>query len=173
METTNSEAFKKHKDFLVRKSHCKIVREKYLDELRKILLCDVSDEIFLSLEMTDKLRDPNAHQPYEKFEHDCFKKEFLFSNKQQLKFYLEKLQALNNEKLYVLTDYSQYCGAVEIKHIGHFNFKFEVHDEHAGTIIFLARSGIDRLMLDSNEENGEYYIEVEAQGKNWSKVNLT
>ena len=61
---------------------------------------------------------------------------------------------------------------MSIDGLDEFNFSFDFSDEHAGIIVLLAENQLDKLLLDFYEDGGVTYLDIEAYGENWSKVDF-
>lgn len=84
--------------------------------------------------------------------------------------YIKKLQKLNDQSIYIWTNNANGLGLYRADSLSAitWGFPFEINE---GIIVFIASDLEDKLIFDFflDEKNNEL-VEIEAQGKNWSKV---
>jgi DNA-directed RNA polymerase beta' subunit len=156
---------KNKKDLLFKKNQCKEVLEKYLAEIEKLSLQKITSNDLISLEKTEELRVKSLI--YDSKNYPVLKDTFLFKQKEKLKQVLDKLYNLYSGKILIFTDYSEYCGCIELKSLKYFNAYFDFKDEHSGIISIISKDLKNNLLLDFYEEESEFYLDIEVQGKNW------
>ncbi len=143
----------------------------YLSKLTFLSGKEVYKEDLLTLDFTDSFRE-KAHD-YEKF----IKKEFTipFPQKKEKEFamYIDRLFESSKQNIYIGISGTQECGLYKFNDIKSVNFDFDFDFEESESITFITVDGKNYLLLDFEIDNmGNHLINIEAQGENWSSVEL-
>lgn len=129
----------------------------YLQELSRLLLCDVDSSKLLSIVETDKFLGSISY--FQNQEADYIRV-IKFSEKDLLKEILhENVSDWNVPYMLCLSD-SLVCGLMPIPSLHCFNWDFKFNDEAAGIISFTRVDGIEDIVLDYEEEFGEQILEI-------------
>ncbi len=131
---------------------------KYLVELNKLLKKEVKKEDLLSIVDTDKFISQTSRA---KGQVPDYKQVFKFCDKQTQKAILMEEISNWNAPYMMYLSYSLDCGLMKIPSLHCFNWDFSFYDEHAGIIIFTRVDGVEEIVLDYYEEDGENFIELE------------
>ncbi len=158
--TNNTETVEQKKRRLYGRQHLVA----YLKELNAITNKKVDESMLLSIVDSDKVNSTLFEE--------CYKTRILFSDKEKLLLLIGRLISLKDGKIYLYTSYSEDCGLLKLDSLKDFNVNFNFNDEHYGLIIIILQDLSNKLILDFYEEKERYYLEIEAYGGDWSKLNL-
>lgn len=136
----------------------------YLKELNALTNIEVIEDMLLSVVESNKI----GSVPHE----NSYKTKILFHEKDKLLIFIGKLIKLKDDKAYLFITHSKKCGLLKLDNLKDFNINFNFNDEHAGLITIFLRDLSNELLLDYYEENGEYYLEIETYGDDWSKARV-
>lgn len=149
---------RKRLSVLKAKNTGKKYKDIYLRELKQLVIPDLDENQLLQLEKT--LEIP-------KVEGNVEKHYFPFSKKKAVKKLFEKLISIKDGEVFLITQYSLFCGALVLKSLEEFNVYFKFEAEHQGLIQLRLVDITNELILDFYEENGERKIEIEIVGRDW------
>jgi len=96
-----------------------------------------------------------------------------FSEKKSERFslYIDNLYQKNSSNVYIWTQRTNICGLYEVESIKKINFDFPFSINNEGILVLLSTDFEDKLLFDfSLNSDGDEIVEVEAQGKNWSRL---
>ena len=96
-----------------------------------------------------------------------------FSEKESNRFksFIDKLSMTNCGQVYIWTERTNVCGLFKVNNIKDINFSFPFDINPEGILVFVPVTLEDQLLLDfSLDSTGKQIIEVETQGRNWSKI---
>lgn len=141
----------------------------YLGELEKLALQKV-DVSKLVLDRIDVLKEAAIRLSNNQGE--FFQIPFEEKRGVDFKIYINRLKSVNSGKVYLWTDYSNYCGLLLLDDLTQLNLEFGFHDEHSGIMTLLAENLKDKLILDWSEEGGRRMLEIESYGENWGSIKI-
>lgn len=134
----------------------------YIEELSRLVNSEFNEADLSSSELLEKIR--TAHIDRE----NGFKIQIPFSDKSTLKKLIDELCLISSsDGIYIVTDYSNYCGALFLNSICEFNSNFNFSDEHAGIVTIISQDLENELVLDFSEEDHRQILEIEVYGKIW------
>lgn len=136
----------------------------YLKELNALTNIQIEKDMLLSIEETDKLGKVSHEMSY--------KSQIFFHEKDKLLIFIGQLIKLKNGMCYLWISYSNDCGILKLNSLNDFNVNFNFEDEHAGLIAIIMEDLSNELILDYFEDNGEYYLDIETYGKEWSNAKI-
>lgn len=152
------------RELLFRKQRGKTYLQKYFQELNTLLNKDLGEYKILDLEETDRIIN-GIKDSY------CFKERIIFDQrKTYLDYYFHQYLQFNQSKVYLFTNYSIDCGITILDNLNMFKTDFDFYSEHAGLISLISEDLLTKIVLDFEEQNGQYFLEIELHGECWEKV---
>ena len=136
----------------------------YLKELNALTNIKITEDMLLSRVESNEVGSVSREKSY--------KTEILFHEKDKLSIFIGKLIKLKDGDAYLHVTHSKSCGLLKLNSLKDFNVNFNFDDEHAGLITIFFRNLSNELLLDYYEENGEYYLEIETYGDDWSQARM-
>lgn len=129
----------------------------YIEDLNKLLFCEVTSDLLISLIETDSFFDKF---PISSFE--LKRKETLnFADKEKLLSITHKEISSWTSPYYVYLIGVEYCGMIEVPSLNSFNWDFNFEDETHGAVMFVRKDGKEKLVLDFYEEFSQYFMDIE------------
>ena len=143
----------------------------HITELDSLTNIDVNEKDLLSIVDSDLVLEKIKRYFHESDvkEH---KHKIPFSDKESLLIFVGELIKLKDGEAYVMTENSERCGLLKIRSLKDFNVNFEREKAKSELFTITLVDFSNRLLLDINEEEGEYYLEIETYGDDWSKARL-
>lgn len=167
---SDNKDFQAKKDYLIRHSKGKVVREKYFEELSKLFHTQVQDSMLIELSESDKLISERKES--QEFEDTKLKVTILFDDKTALSNLMKQAYAIYSGEIIIWTDYSRYCGMIRLPNLQLFNTFFEFSSEHYGLLNIISYDWHNEIQLDYYEEAGEYYLELVFIGPEWNSETI-
>ncbi len=141
----------------------------HLSIMEKLLNRKFEKSELLSVEETEVIRQKSIHT-WDKYPQRVF--EIAFEERKSSRFqkFIETLAKAAAQDVYLWLPHTRSCGLHKPVKLLAVNFAFEFDWIKEGLFSIVTADGANRLTLDFSEDGGEYLLELEIRGREWSQI---
>ncbi len=141
----------------------------HLSILEKLLNRKFEKSDLLSAEETEVIRQKSIHT-WDKYPQHVFEIEFEERKSPKFQKFIETLAKAATQDVYLWLPHTKSCGLNKPVKLLAINFAFEFDWIKEGLFSIVTADGANRLTLDFSEDGGEYLLELEIRGREWSQI---
>lgn len=147
----------------------KVNLKPHLEELNCFTSKRMEESDLLSIEETKRILEQSQQLP--QLSTNKFTIPFQEKRSERFKKFVAKLQEVNSSSIYIWIDRTNDCGTSIIGSLSDINWEFDFDCSSNGIFVLESIDLQDRVLFDFFEEDGQLWLEIEASGIHWSKVN--